>query len=71
MPLRIEGVTASGYDGQRTVKSVGSGSTTFTYEVDTIPSTLFETPSNAKAELQVDTVSSASPYVFNLSLIHI
>jgi|LULN01.1.fsa_nt_gb hypothetical protein len=71
MPLRIIGVTASGYDGQRTVKSVGSGSTTFTYEVDTVPSTLFETPSNAKAELQVDTVSSASPYVFNCSLLSV
>ena len=51
MPLRIEGVTASGYNGQRTVASVGSGSTTFTYEVDTIPSTLFETPSNAKCRV--------------------
>ncbi len=71
MPLRIIGVTASGYDGQRTVKSVGSGNTTFTYEVDTIPTTLFETPSNAKAELQVDTVSSASPYVFNCSLLSV
>ena len=71
MPLRIIGVTATGYDGQRTVKSVGSGSTTFTYEVDTIPSVLFETPSNAKAQLQVDTVSSASPYVFNCSLLSV
>ena len=71
MPLRIIGVTASGYDGQRTVKSVGSGATTFTYEVDTVPTVLFETPSNAKAELQVDTVSSASPYVFNCSLLSV
>jgi len=71
MPLRIIGVTATGYDGQRTVKTVGSGSTTFTYEVDSVPSTLFETPSNAKAELQVDTVSSASPYVFNCSLLSV
>ena len=71
MPLRIIGVTASGYDGQRTVKSVGSGNTNFTYEVDTIPTTLFEVPSNAKAELQVDTVSSASPYIFNCSLLSV
>ena len=71
MPLRIDGVTASGYNGQRTVASVGSGSTTFTYEVDTIPATLFETPSNASADLQVDTVSSASPYIFNCSLLSV
>ena len=68
IPIRVNGVTATGYDGQFVIKTVGTGGTNFTYSVSNVPSTVLENPSNATVELQVDTVTSASPYIFNVSL---
>jgi len=66
-PVRIKGVSASGYNGNHVVSSVQSD-TEFSYNVSNIPTTLLENPANAVANIVVDTVTSASPYIFNVSL---
>ena len=66
-PILIGGVAASGYNGQFVVSEVVS-STQFKYTVQNIPTVVTENPTNATVTLVVDTVTSASPYVFNISL---
>ena len=66
-PIRIAGVTASGYNGNYVVAGVTT-TTEFTYNVSNAPTVALETPSNATVNLVVDTVTSASPYIFNCSL---
>lgn len=66
-PILISGIAASGYNGQYVVSEVVS-STQFKYSVQNIPTVLNENPTNATVTLVVDTVTSASPYVFNISL---
>lgn len=67
-PIRIQGVPTTGYDGQYVVKQVIS-STQIVYEVATPP--LVANPSLASASatlnISVDTISSSSPYLFNVA----
>jgi hypothetical protein len=65
-PIRIEGIPASGYDGQYVVKQVISP-TQVVYEVATPPVIAAPTVTSATLNISVDTVSSSSPYLFNLA----
>ena len=66
-PIRITGITAEGYNGNFVCAGVTS-TTEFTYSVSNAPATALENPANAECNVVVDTVTSASPYVFNCSL---
>ena len=66
-PIRISGVTASGYNGNFVCAGVTS-TTEFTYTVSNAPGIALENPANANVNVVVDTVTSASPYIFNISL---
>ena len=66
-PIRIAGVTASGYNGNYVVAGVTTA-TEFTYSVSNAPVVALENPPTATVNLIVDTVTSASPYIFNCSL---
>ena len=66
-PFKIQGVGASGYDGQYVVSQVNS-STEVVYRVQNVPQNLLPNVSSATLSLTVDTVTSASPYIFNVSL---
>ena len=66
-PIQISGVSALGYNGQYVVSSVASP-TQFTYQVQNIPTNLLPSVAGANVSLTVDTVTSASPYIFNISL---
>jgi hypothetical protein len=65
--IQINGVTATGYDGQYVVTDVVSANE-FKYQVSSAPLNPLPTPTGATVNLSVDTVSSASPYIFNISL---
>jgi hypothetical protein len=65
--IQINGITATGYDGQYVVTDVVSANE-FKYQVSSAPSNPLPTPTGATVNLSVDTVSSASPYIFNISL---
>ncbi len=66
-PIQITGITASGYDGQYVISSVLSD-TQFTYKVQNPPTNPLPSTSGSTMNLVVDTVTSASPYIFNVSL---
>ena len=66
-PFRIEGVTASGYNGQYVVTEKVSD-TQIKYQVQDIPLLALPSTAGATLALQSDTVTSASPYIFNVSL---
>ncbi len=66
-PIRIEGVGAPGYDGQFVVSGVNS-STEIVYQVQNAPASALPSVSGATLNISVDTVTSASPYIFNCSL---
>jgi hypothetical protein len=68
-PIKIEGVSFAGYDGQYVVSGVNS-STEITYIVQNPPldPAGWTGVSGATIELVVDTVTSSSPYIFNCSL---
>ena len=66
-PFRIKGITADGYDGQFVVAERLS-STQFKYEVQNPPGAPLPAVTGSSVTLQSDTVTSASPYIFNLSL---
>ena len=66
-PIRIEGVGAPGYDGQFVVSEVNS-STEIVYQVQNAPASALPSVSGATLNISVDTVTSASPYIFNCSL---
>jgi len=66
-PFRIKGITADGYDGQFVVAERLS-STQFKYEVQNAPGAPLPAVTGSSVTLQSDTVTSASPYIFNLSL---
>ena len=68
-PIRIEGVPTGGYNGSFVVKTVES-SNIITYEVSTPPSVALPIIVSGSPTLNivVDTVTSASPYIFNCSL---
>ena len=66
-PFKVQGVGASGYDGQYVVNRIIS-STEIVYRVQNVPTNLLPNTSGATLSLTVDTVTSASPYIFNLSI---
>ena len=66
-PFRITGITASGYSGQFVV-SEKVDSTNIKYTVQNAPSVALPTVTGSKLTLSSDTVTSASPYIFNISL---
>ena len=65
-PIRIANV-GTGYDGQYVVSNKVD-STNIQYKVQSSPDDPLPTIANATANVSVDTVTSASPYIFNLSL---
>ncbi len=66
-PFRIENITAPGYDGQYVVFQK-TNDTEITFKGNTIPSNPLPNVSGATLTLSSDTVTSASPYIFNVSL---
>ena len=69
-PIQIQNVDSTGYNGQFVISEVIS-STTIRYQVQNPP--LIASPSvdaiaNASLTLVSDTVTSSSPYIFNISL---
>jgi hypothetical protein len=66
-PIEISGVGAAGYNGQFVVSDVVS-STEFEYRVQNVPVDSLPGVLGATLNLTVDTVTSASPYIFNVSL---
>jgi len=68
-PIKIKGVSEQIYNIATKVQSV-LGDTTFTYLLPTFPANLNANPGVASASVTVetDTVTGASPYIFNISL---
>ena len=66
-PVQISGISVGGYDGQFVVSSVASN-TQFTYKVQNAPENALPGVTGSTMSLVVDTVTSASPYIFNISL---
>ena len=70
--FQIEGITADGYSGNFVVSDVlttdSSGTTEFKYQVLNAPVNALPTVTGSTVNLQIDTVTSSSPYVFNISL---
>ena len=66
-PFRVEGVVASGYNGQFVVNQKLS-SNQIQYKVQNPPSVALPATAGSSLSLQSDTVTSASPYIFNISL---
>jgi hypothetical protein len=67
-PIRVQGVPASGYDGQFIVKQVVSP-TQVVYEVSVAPAVANPSLASVTATLNisVDTITSSSPYLFNIA----
>jgi hypothetical protein len=66
-PIRVSGVSEPGYDGQFVVFDFISP-TQIRYKVSIPPQNPSPTVAGATLNISVDTVSSASPYIFNISL---
>ena len=66
-PIVIDGITASGYDGKYVVSEVVN-SLTFKYKVQNPPTDTSPSSGSATVSTSTDTVTSASPYIFNISL---
>ena len=66
-PIQISDVSAAGYDGQYAISSVLSN-TQLTYKVQNVPTNALPGVTGSTLDLVVDTVTSASPYIFNISL---
>ena len=66
-PIRINGVGSAGYDGQYVVFNKVD-STNIQYKVQNPPANALPTVTGATANVSVDTVTSASPYIFNISM---
>ena len=66
-PFRIKGITAAGYNGQFVVSDKLS-STEIKYTVQNAPTNALPSVTGSSLQLQSDTVTSASPYIFNTSL---
>jgi len=65
--IEIQGVSTPGYDGKYVVSGVNSP-TEFEYRVQNAPQDALGNATSSNVNLIVDTVSSASPYVFNCTL---
>ena len=66
-PFRIDGISATGYNGNFVVFDKTS-STEIQYIVQNTPTTALPTVAGSTLALSSDTVTSASPYIFNISL---
>lgn len=71
--IQINGATDSAYNGTFLVNGVTAvdndgNITQFTYNTAATPTDAFITPASATVQLDTDTVTSASPYIFNISL---
>jgi len=66
-PIRIEGVGSAGYDGQYVVSQVNSP-TQIVYQVQNSPINPLPSVIASTLNISVDTVTSASPYIFNVSM---
>ena len=66
-PFRIQGMSTPGYNGQYVVAEKLNASS-IKYQVQNAPTVASPTSTNATLSLSSDTVTSASPYVFNVSL---
>jgi hypothetical protein len=66
-PIIIKGVGSSGYDGQFVVSNK-IDDTSIQYRVQNSPADPLPSISGATISISVDTVTSASPYIFNVSL---
>jgi hypothetical protein len=66
-PFRISGITAPGYNGQFVVTEKLSD-TVLQYQVQNAPSLALPAITGSSLILQSDTVTSASPYIFNITL---
>jgi hypothetical protein len=67
-PIQVSGVDDSTYNGQFVVSSINSSATEIQYKVQNIPTDANPAVSGATVNISVDTVTSASPYIFNCSL---
>ena len=67
-PIQISGISAKNYDGQYVVRAVDASSTQITYQTQNVPENPNPTTTGATLDIVVDTVTSASPYIFNVSL---
>ena len=66
-PFRVEGVTVDEYNGQYVVTEKLSDYQ-IKYQVQNVPSLANPSTEGATLSLQSDTVTSASPYIFNVSM---
>jgi len=66
-PFRVSGISASGYNGQFVVAEK-LNSTQIIYKVQNAPTSALPSAAGSTLSLQSDTVTSASPYIFNISL---
>ena len=68
-PIKIKGIEDQRYNISTKVQSV-TGVRTFTYLLPFVPDDLNASPSSSSgtATIETDTVSGASPYIFNISL---
>lgn len=71
--IQINGATDSAYNGSFIVESViatdqNGNATRFRYNTAETPTSAIVTPASATVVLDTDTVTSASPYIFNISL---
>jgi len=71
-PFKVSNVGTEAYNGQFVVSDVlasnAEGTTQFKYSVSNAPSDALPTVTGSQVDLQSDTVTSASPYIFNISL---
>ena len=71
-PIKISNVGTEAYNGQFVVSDVletsAEGTTKFKYSVSNAPSDALPTVTGSQVDLQSDSVTSASPYIFNISL---
>ena len=70
-PIRVNGVNSgnspAGYDGLFIVSSVDNENQ-FKYTSSIVPSPAYVQPLSATVNVEVDTVTGASPYIFNVSM---
>ena len=66
-PFVLDGVTATGYDGKYVVSEKVS-TTQFKYQVQNAPVDPLPSVTGSTVELNSDTVTSSSPYIFNCSI---
>ena len=69
-PIRIKGVGSAGYDGEYVVSDViaTGAQPVVEYQVSNPPAQALPSVSGSTFNISVDTVTSASPYIFNISL---